>query len=102
MRPTFWQGTVIGTLRRECLDHMIVVNEGSLRRQIASYIEYSPAPAVTYRSGKTPRTEEPLNRRNSGALSRFPRWVVFIIDTSDVPPEPASRVTGLPRRTAPT
>jgi transposase InsO family protein len=31
---------LIGSIRRECLDHMIVVNEGSLRRQIASYIEY--------------------------------------------------------------
>jgi hypothetical protein len=31
---------LIGSIRRECLDHMIVVNESSLRRQIASYIEY--------------------------------------------------------------
>jgi len=30
----------IGSIRRECLDHVVVVNEGSLRRQIGSYIEY--------------------------------------------------------------
>jgi len=31
---------LIGSVRRECLDHMIVINEGSLRRQISSYLEY--------------------------------------------------------------
>ena len=31
---------VIGSLRRECLDHMIVLNEESLRRVLRSYIGY--------------------------------------------------------------
>jgi transposase InsO family protein len=31
---------VIGSIRRECLDHVIVFHEGSLRRILASYIEY--------------------------------------------------------------
>ena len=31
---------VIGSIRRECLDHVIVFDEGSLRRILASYIEY--------------------------------------------------------------
>ena len=31
---------VIGTLRRECLDHVIVFNETSLRRILALYIDY--------------------------------------------------------------
>jgi len=31
---------LIGSIRRECLDHVIVVNESSLRRQIASYVSY--------------------------------------------------------------
>ena len=31
---------LIGSIRRECLDHMVVVDEGSLRRQVACYLEY--------------------------------------------------------------
>jgi transposase InsO family protein len=31
---------VIGSIRRECLDHVIVFNEGSLRRILASYVDY--------------------------------------------------------------
>jgi transposase InsO family protein len=31
---------VIGSIRRECLDHVIVFDEGSLRRILASYFNY--------------------------------------------------------------
>ena len=31
---------VIGSIRRECLDHVIVFEEGSLRRILASYFDY--------------------------------------------------------------
>jgi len=31
---------VIGSIRRECLDHVIVFHEGALRRTLASYIDY--------------------------------------------------------------
>jgi len=31
---------VIGSIRRECLDHVIVVNETGLRRVLASYVAY--------------------------------------------------------------
>ena len=31
---------VIGSIRRECLDHMIVINEAHLRRILTSYFEY--------------------------------------------------------------
>jgi transposase InsO family protein len=31
---------VIGTLRRECLDHMIVLNEASLYRHVKSFLAY--------------------------------------------------------------
>jgi transposase InsO family protein len=30
---------VIGTIRRECLDHVIVVNEASLCRHLQSFLE---------------------------------------------------------------
>ena len=31
---------VIGSIRRECLDHLIVFHESSLRRTLASYFQY--------------------------------------------------------------
>jgi hypothetical protein len=31
---------LIGSLRRECLDHVVVMNESSLRRQIGCYFDY--------------------------------------------------------------
>jgi transposase InsO family protein len=31
---------VIGTIRRECLDHVIVVNERTLRRHLNSFVAY--------------------------------------------------------------
>jgi hypothetical protein len=31
---------VVGSIRRECLDHVIVFDEGSLRRILASYFDY--------------------------------------------------------------
>jgi transposase InsO family protein len=31
---------VIGSIRRECLDHVIVFDEGSLRRILSSYFNY--------------------------------------------------------------
>ena len=31
---------VIGSIRRECLDHMIIINETQLRRVLAAYVAY--------------------------------------------------------------
>ena len=31
---------VIGSIRRECLDHVIVFNEGSLYRHVKSFLDY--------------------------------------------------------------
>jgi putative transposase len=42
--PSPWQNPyverVIGSIRRECLDHVIVLNEAHLRRILASYSRY--------------------------------------------------------------
>ena len=35
---------VIGTIRRECLDHVIVFNEASLRRTLRFYFDYYHGP----------------------------------------------------------
>jgi hypothetical protein len=31
---------VIGSIRRECLDHIIIMNDRGLRRALAAYIDY--------------------------------------------------------------
>jgi hypothetical protein len=31
---------VIGSIRRECLDHVIILHEAHLRRVLASYVQY--------------------------------------------------------------
>ncbi|MCZ6839690.1 MAG: hypothetical protein O7G13_10485 [Alphaproteobacteria bacterium] len=31
---------MIGSIRRECLDHLIVIDERHLRRRLASYFDY--------------------------------------------------------------
>jgi len=38
---------IIGTLRRECLDHVIVLGEGQLRRIIRSFLHYLMEPGLT-------------------------------------------------------
>jgi putative transposase len=39
-----WQNAfverVIGSIRRECLDHMVIFNERHLRRVLSSYVDY--------------------------------------------------------------
>ena len=45
---------VIGSIRRECLDHVIVINEGSLYRHVESLVAYTITRAGrTYRWRRT-------------------------------------------------
>jgi transposase InsO family protein len=39
-QPRAYIERVIGTIRRECLDHVIVLNEASLCRHLKSFLEY--------------------------------------------------------------
>ena len=39
-RSPWYIERVIGSIRRECLDHVFVFNESSLRRTLASYLDY--------------------------------------------------------------
>ena len=43
---------VIGSIRRECLDHVIVLNERHLRRILASYADYYHGSRTHLSSGK--------------------------------------------------
>jgi putative transposase len=53
---------VIGSIRRECLDHMIILNEDHLRRILKSYFQYyhNSRPHLSLdRNSPTPRGVEP-------------------------------------------
>ena len=64
---------LIGTLRRECLDHVIVMNEPHLRRVIRDYLEY-------YHQDRTHRSLDqdcPVSRSvetiDPGKICEFPK-----------------------------
>jgi len=44
---------VIGSIRRECMDHVIVLNEESLRRTLRSYFSYYHRLVLTPITNKT-------------------------------------------------
>jgi len=59
-----WQNAfverVIGSIRRECLDHVIVLNEESLRRVLRSYIDYHHASRLHLSLEKDSPTTRPV------------------------------------------
>ncbi len=52
-----WQNTyverLIGSIRRECLDHVIVLSEAGLRRVRKTYFDYSADRERTWHSANT-------------------------------------------------
>ena len=53
---------VVGSIRRECLDHVIVLNENHLRRILKSYSEYyhrSGAHLALSKDAPEPRAKQP-------------------------------------------
>src|SRR5215467_10004764 len=53
---------IIGSIRRECLDHVIVFNEESLRRTLRSYFSFTIDPVFTSLCIKIHRIRVPCNR----------------------------------------
>ena len=80
MRSGLW-----GSLRRECLDHVIALNERQVCRIVSSYARsYNHAqPISLWRRMLLSRGESKCERW--GASWRFPKWADFIIDTSGWP-----------------
>jgi len=62
---------VIGSIRRECLDHLIVLNEEHLLRIVQSYLSYyhkSRTHLSLERNAPNPRDVEPRSRGNVVAI----------------------------------
>ena len=75
-RASPWQDAycerVIGTLRRECLDHMVAVNERQLKRVLDDFVRYYN----TSRTHVSLAKDSPVGRlpspRKGGAVVAFP------------------------------
>ena len=63
----------IGSLRRDCLDHVIAINERQLRRVIRSYVDYYHADRTHLGLEKDAPEKRPIEPREIGAVVAFPR-----------------------------
>ena len=63
----------IASLRRDCLDHVIPINERQLRRVIRSYVDYYHADRTHLGLEKDAPEERPIEPREMGEVVAFPR-----------------------------
>jgi len=75
-RASPWQNAycerVIGTLRRECLDHVIAINEGQLKRVLDDYVRYYNASRTHLSLAKDSSAGRPVSLGRGGAVVAFP------------------------------
>ena len=64
---------LIGSLRRECLDHMIVFNESSLRRILNAYFEYYEHSRTHLALGKDAPESRAIQPPAMGAVVELPQ-----------------------------
>jgi putative transposase len=71
-----WQNAyverVIGSIRRECLDHLIVVNEVGLRRVLASYVTYYMGSRTHLALAKDSPVPRPVQSPSDGCIVAVP------------------------------
>ena len=64
---------VIGSIRQECLDHVIVLNESHLRRILASYLDYYHRSRCHLSLDKDAPYGRPVQPVSSGEIVAFPQ-----------------------------
>jgi putative transposase len=64
---------VIGTLRRECLDHVIVFNEASLYRHVTSFVAYYHESRTHLSLNKDTPEPRPVQPPGLGAVVAIPQ-----------------------------
>ena len=71
-----WQNAyverVIGSIRRECLDHMIVVNTQGLHRVLTDYIAYYLRSRTPLALGKDTPVTRPISPLSAGRIVAIP------------------------------
>jgi hypothetical protein len=78
---------LIGSLRRECLDHVIVLSPAHLRRMIARYVSYYHGTRTHLPPSRTHPRHVASKRQRKVASWRSRRLVAFTFGTSDAQPD---------------
>jgi Integrase core domain len=73
---------LIGSIRRECLDHIIIFNESHLRRVLSRYFQYHHWTGHICHSTRIVRSLATYSLLLQARLSHSQRWVVCIIATN--------------------
>jgi transposase InsO family protein len=72
-----WQNAyverLIGSIRRECLDHVIVVNEKGLRRILKCYFDYYERTRTHLSLGKDAPVSRPVQQVGKGRIVEIPQ-----------------------------
>ena len=72
-----WQNAyverLIGSIRRECLDHVIILNETGLRRVLKSYIEYYEGTRTHLSLNKDAPITRPIQPVDTGRIVQIPQ-----------------------------
>jgi putative transposase len=84
-----WQNAyverIIGSIRRECLDHIIVVSAAGLRRVLTAYVAYTCDRERISRSARTRRVRARSHRCRPDALSPHQKSAVYTTVTAASP-----------------
>ena len=78
---------VIGSIRRECLDHVVIFNERHLRRVLSSYVDYYQRTRTHLSLTRIARTLAPSSHAGSEGSWPSRRSAVCIIATNGSPPD---------------
>jgi putative transposase len=72
-----WQNAyaerLIGSIRRECLDHVIVVNARGLRRVLRAYVEYYLISRTHLSLDKDAPASRPVSPASAGPIIAIPQ-----------------------------
>ena len=64
---------MIGSIRRECLDHLIVIDERHIRRILASYFDYYHRSRAHLSLGKDSPVPRPIENAKAGKIIALPQ-----------------------------
>jgi transposase InsO family protein len=78
---------VIGSIRRECLDHVIVFGEASLRRTLSCYFSYYHQTRPHLSLDKDAPDPQPIERPELDEWLQYPKLVGSTTATNVAPPD---------------
>ncbi len=85
---------VIGSIRRECLNHLIVINDNHLRRILKDYFRYYHESRTHLSLDKDTPSFRVVQSNKWEESFRFDKSVDCTIDMSDEPHSPSTKTCG--------